>query len=323
MLGALPHKTKQFFFLLIKLSIVFGAAYFIYNKLANNPNLDFKVFIDFTSENNVFSTKNIISLAILTIFNWLFEILKWQNLVSVIKNISFFEALKQSLASLTASLFTPNRIGEYGAKALYFSSSRKKVMLLNLISNMSQMLITTILGGIGLIVFSSKYEINIDSFKILRILVFGVMIISFTAFGVRRKKIKIRGFDFSKIIDFIKSISRIVITKTFVFSLTRYLIFSFQFYYLLTIFGIDVYYINAMIVISSMYLLSSIIPSIFIFDVIVKGSVALYLFNIVGVNDLTILSIITIMWLLNFVLPSIVGSAFVMSFNYKNTFKTN
>lgn len=323
MLGALPHKTKQFFFLLIKLSIVFGAAYFIYNKLANNPNLDFKVFIDFTSKNSVFSTKNIITLVILTIFNWFFEILKWQNLVSVIKNISFFEALKQSLASLTASLFTPNRIGEYGAKALYFSSSRKKVMLLNLISNMSQMLITTILGGIGLIVFSSKYEINIDSFKILRILVFGVMIISFTAFGVRRKKIKIRGFDFSKIIDFIKSISRIVITKTFVFSLTRYLIFSFQFYYLLTIFGIDVYYINAMIVISSMYLLSSIIPSIFIFDVIVKGSVALYLFNIVGVNDLTILSIITIMWLLNFVLPSIVGSAFVMSFNYKNTFKTN
>jgi uncharacterized membrane protein YbhN (UPF0104 family) len=323
MLGALPHKTKEFFFLLIKLSIVFGAAYFIYNKLANNPNLDFKVFIDFTSKNSVFSTKNIIYLVILTIFNWFFEILKWQNLVSVIKNISFFEALKQSLASLTASLFTPNRIGEYGAKALYFSSSRKKVMLLNLISNMSQMLITTILGGIGLIVFSSKYEINIDSFKILRILVLGFMIISLTVFGVRRNKIKIRGFDFSKIIDFIKSISRIVITKTFVFSLTRYLIFSFQFYYLLTIFGIDVYYINAMIVISSMYLLSSIIPSIFIFDVIVKGSVALYLFNIVGVNDLTILSIITIMWLLNFVLPSIVGSAFVMSFNYKNTFKTN
>ena len=323
MLGALPHKTKQFFFLLIKLSIVFGAAYFIYNKLSNNPNLDFKVFINFTSKNSVFSTKNIISLVILTIFNWFFEILKWQNLVSVIKNISFFEALKQSLASLTASLFTPNRIGEYGAKALYFSSSRKKVMLLNLISNMSQMLITTILGGIGFIVFTSKYEINIDSFKILRILVLGFMIISFTVFGVRHHKIKIRGFDFSKIIDFIKSISRIVITKTFVFSLTRYLIFSFQFYYLLTIFGIDVYYINAMIVISSMYLLSSIIPNIFIFDVIVKGSVALYLFNIVGVNDLTILSIITIMWLLNFVLPSILGSAFVMSFNYKNTFKTN
>jgi len=56
-----------------------------------------------------------------------FEILKWQNLVSFYQKIvSFYQkitfksALIQSLSSLTASLITPNRIGEYGVKALYF-----------------------------------------------------------------------------------------------------------------------------------------------------------------------------------------------------------
>ena len=75
-----------------------------------------------------------------------------------------------------------------------------------------------------------------------------------------------------------------------------------------------------MIVITSMYLLASIIPSIFIFDVVIKGSVAVYLFSIVGVNELTVLCIVTLMWLLNFVTPSVFGSYYVLNFNLpKNT----
>ena len=50
------------------------------------------------------------------------------------------------------------------------------------------------------------------------------------------------------------------------------------------------------------------------FDVVIKGSVAVYLFDIVGVNELTTLSIIMLMWILNFVLPSIFGAVFVLKF---------
>ena len=63
-----------------------------------------------------------------------------------------------------------------------------------------------------------------------------------------------------------------------------------------------------------MYLLASVIPSIFIFDVLIKGSVAMYIFTIVGVNEFTILSIVLLMWILNFVLPSILGSYYVLTF---------
>ena len=47
MLDSLSYKTKQFFVVLIKLSIVVGAFYFIYLKLIENETLDFRVFIDF------------------------------------------------------------------------------------------------------------------------------------------------------------------------------------------------------------------------------------------------------------------------------------
>ena len=84
-----PYKTKQFFFVLIKLSIVVGAFYFIYSKIVENENLEFNEFIAFLKENRTFSLKNIIFLLILSSFNWFFEILKWQQLVKTNKTYFF------------------------------------------------------------------------------------------------------------------------------------------------------------------------------------------------------------------------------------------
>ncbi len=176
---------------------------------------------------------------------------------------------------------------------------------------MMQMLITVLLGVIGLYLFITKYEVDINYYKSIRFL--GILlIISF--FGLKNKKLTIKGVSIEKVLTFFKKIPFKNYLSCFVFSLIRYLIFSFQFYFLLQLFGVEVSYKNAMIVISSMYLLASIVPSIFIFDVVIKGSVAVYLFSIVGVNELTTLSIVTCMWLLNFVIPSLLGSVFVLKF---------
>ncbi|WP_299120358.1 lysylphosphatidylglycerol synthase domain-containing protein [uncultured Winogradskyella sp.] len=310
-----PYKTKQFFFVLIKLSIVVGAFYFIYSKLAENENLQFNEFIDFLKENDTFSPKNIAFLLILSIFNWFFEILKWQKLVATIKKISFRNALEQSLGGLIASLITPNRVGDYGAKAAYFAKQfRTKIVLVNLLGNMAQMTITTIFGIVGFIIFVNRYQIDVNYYKVAKfaslLLLFGL----FAVFGVKHRRFNIKGFSFERIISFIKKIAFTTHVTTLTLSLIRYLIFSFQFYYLLTIFGIDVDYSKAMVVITSMYFLASIVPSISIFDIVIKGSVAVFLFGYVEVNELTILSIITLMWLLNFMIPSVFGSYFVLNF---------
>ena len=320
MIGGLPYKTKQFFFVLIKLSIVIGAFYFIYNKLTTNEELDFSLFIDFMSKNAVFSSKNIIFLLFLTIFNWFFEILKWQNLVSSMKKISFKEALEQSLGALTASLFTPNRIGEYGAKAIYFAKQfRKRVLVLNLLGNMAQMSTTLFFGIIGFIIFTNTYDVEISFIKLSRLLIIVALVLAFAIFGFQQNRYRIKGFSIERIKDYFSEIPSKIHALNIAYSLLRYLIFSFQFYFLLHIFGVDLRYIDAMIVITSMYLLASIIPSIFIFDVVIKGSVAVYLFSFVHINEFTILCIITLMWLLNFVLPSIFGSFYVLNFNWYNS----
>ncbi|MDD7886820.1 lysylphosphatidylglycerol synthase domain-containing protein [Flavivirga sp. 57AJ16] len=313
----LPYKTKQFFFELIKLSIVIGAFYFIYQKLINNPELNFNDFIGFLSKKDVFSLKNTLLLLFLTSFNWFLEIIKWQTLVAPIKKISFKNAFEQSLGALTASLFTPNRIGEYGAKAIYYTSNyRKRILLINLLGNILQMLTTTVFGAIGFCLFAAKYQINIDYYKFGQFLLIGFFIVALIAFAALKTTFTIKGFPLGKIKHFVLEFPKKTMVFALFLSMLRYLVFSFQFYLLLQFFETDISYFDAMTVIASMYLLASILPSIFILDVIVKGSIAIYLFGLIGFNEMTILSIITIMWLFNFVLPSIIGSYYVINFNF-------
>ena len=227
MFRSLPYKTNQFFYLLIKLSIVFGAGYFIYNKVFNNENLDFSVFVDFLSKNEVFSLKNAIFLCLLSVFNWFFEILKWKNLVDFLQKITFNQALKESLSALTASLFTPNRLGDYAAKILYYPTKlRKRIIFLNLMANMAQMTITVVLGLIGLFLFQTNYDLEISSFKVVRMAAILLIISFLTIVSVRQNKLKIKGLSFRKIVTFFKDIPLSIHLKNLGFSLRRYLIFS-------------------------------------------------------------------------------------------------
>ncbi|WP_229731335.1 lysylphosphatidylglycerol synthase domain-containing protein [Hyunsoonleella pacifica] len=320
--NSLPYKTKQFFFVLIKLSIVIGAGYFIYEKLAKNDTLSFSSFIQFTSKNGVFTLKNILFLMILSFFNWFLEILKWQLLVNSVHKINFKNALAQSLGALTASLFTPNRIGEYGAKAIYYIPSlRKKIMLTNLISNMLQMSVTVLFGIFGFVLFVSKYEVSIDYYKITRFTLISILVIIFASLGIKQNRFKIKGFSIQKLKTFVITFPKSKLLYGFILSLLRYMIFSFQFFFILQLFKVNLSYFEAMTIITSMYLISSVIPSIFIFDVIIKGSVAIFLFSFLYIAPITIVCTVTLMWLSNFAIPSCLGSFYVLNFKLPKTNK--
>ena len=318
------YKYRQFLFFLIKLSIVVGSFYFIYQKTIHNNAISLTDFV--LQIEDVFSANPYVlfSLLVFTFFNWVFEILKWQNLVFIVKKISFITSLKQSLGSLTASLFTPNRIGEYGVKAFYFyKGERKKIILLNVISNFSQMFITIVFGLIGLYFFITTYEVSLPVFRSRRLIFyFSILVVSVFGGKFLLSK-KIRGFYWSKIILFIKNIPSLIFIKTIIFSIIRYVLFSHQLYYLLLLFGVEIEYSTLIKLIFTMYLIASIIPSLPMFDWLIKGSVAVFIFSFIGVNELIIVSIVTLMWLFNFALPAIIGSYFVMNFKYITKVATN
>lgn len=313
MYNSLTYKTKQFFWLILKIAIVFGCVYFIYSKLFKNESIVFSDFERILKENNVFSIKNIIFLLLFTFFNWFFEIIKWKTIVSFRFKIDEKLAIIQSLASLTTSLITPNRIGEYGAKALYFKKeNRKQILGLNFLHNSFQLLITVLFGvfGISFLLFTDK--ISIDFSESYLLLIVG----SFILVGIILliKKINYLNIQFKKIITFFKQIPVKIKAKTLLYSVFRYVIFSHQYYYLLLIFNIEINYFDAIAAITAMYLIASIIPVLSLFDVVLKSAVAVFIFSFLEIDELKIISISLLMWIFNFVFPAIIGGYFVLTF---------
>ncbi|QNM85622.1 hypothetical protein H9W90_00420 [Polaribacter pectinis] len=313
MYNSLSYKSKQFFWLIIKLSIVIGCGYFIWQRLTSNSEFSFSDFYQNLIKNNVFSTKNMLFLLIFTFFNWFLEITKWETLASFCVKTSKKNATIQSLASLTTSLITPNRIGEYGAKALYFDKSlRKQIVGLNLVGNFYQMIMTLFFGIIGFGYFVYNHNVSIDYHRVLRFLLLGIFIISAFFFGA--KHFNYKGYSAEKARTFINKIPLKLNIKVALISLLRFVVFSHQFYFLLFLFKVDISYLDAISAITTVYFISSIVPMLSLFDVVLKGTVAIWVFSFFNIEPLVILSVTTIMWICNFVFPAIIGSYFVLTF---------
>jgi hypothetical protein len=313
------YKYKLQILLVFKLLIVFAALYFIYSKLVTNKLIS---VLQLKKQLSVLLTYNffvIVLLLFLTDVNWFLEIFKWKKLVSTEKKITFLEAYEQCLGSLTISLITPNRIGEYGAKAIYFKNKyRQRIVILNLIGNLSQLTITALFGLLGFLFLYFNYPFEFPKINLFKLAIFIFTAFSLVVFLNKTNLLNRINAYFKKIYFYIIKIPKEIIFSTLVFSLIRYLVFSHQFYYLLLLYGVQIPYFEAVSLIFTMYFIASVLPSLSIFDWAIKGSVAIWIFSLVNISVLTIVTVTTFMWLLNFAIPAILGSVFVLNFKFSN-----
>lgn len=300
---SISDKAKQFGVFIIKLLIVITAFYFIYHQLATNKQLDWYKFSELVHKKATFF--GIIFLLSFSVANRYLEILKWQNLVSFLRPISVGESTKQVLGALTAGIFTPNGLGEYAGKALYFDKTKTKtIVFLNLICNGIQMILTIVFGTIGLLVIGYwKWAL-----AILLVSCF-LFLASFLS-----KKITVKGYSIQRLLEKLNEIPKAIHQKNIFLAIGRYLVFSHQYYFLFLAFDVDLPYLTLMTNIAVVYFLASSLPSFQFLDFAVKGSVAMFFFGKLGVNEWIVVFISTLMWFLNVVLPVVIGSYFVLKF---------
>ncbi len=303
----IPHKAKQFGVFIIKLLIVITAFYFIYHQLVTNNKLDWVKFAALVKEKQ--SILGILFLVSFSFTNRFLEILKWQNLVAFIKPISVGEATKQVLGALTAGIFTPNGLGEYAGKAMFFEKIKaKKIIFLNLFCNGIQLILTIVFGTIGLLLLGYTFWVIA-----IVLLIFGLWFLARLS-----KKIKIKGYSIEKLIYKINEIPKSIHKKNILLGIGRYLVFSHQYYFLFLVFDVDLPYITLMAAIAAVYFLASSLPSFQFLDFAVKGSVAMFFFGKLGVNEWVVVFISSLMWFLNVVIPVAIGSYFVLNFKIKD-----
>ena len=311
-MNSAPRKAKQFLTAVAKLLIVSAAFYFIYYKIEGNNALDWKRFASKFQSNWSFVT--ILILIVFSFVNKYLDVLKWQNLVSSISVISSRESAAQVLSAATAGIFTPNGIGDYGARIFNFEKRYlKHVLFLNFLSNVAQMSVTILFGIIGIIYLNNSLLIPLP-FDVVSVGV-GFVVVGFVMLLLW--KIQMKNISNSRILYKFRSISDAIHIKNVVLSVGRYIVFAHQYYFLFLIFDVNMPYLVLMSGISATYFVASSLPSLQIFDFAVKGSVAVFFFGFLNVNEWMVIFISTLMWILNVVIPSFIGSYFIVNFKPK------
>ena len=310
------NKAKQYGVIALKLLILSLCCMVIFTRISDTEEA---VFSSISDKLQYFPSYLWILIPILVILNWSLEIEKWKILASQVSEISFKESMNQSLAALSASLWTPNRVGEYGVKAMFFAPEhRKKILLLKLFGNSAQLLSTLVFGIIGIGILSTSTDLQLSLSK-LGVALLGIALLLILGIRYRSKTLIIRGLSIDNVFKYFRSLSLSSKTSVLAISVFRYLVFGSMFLILLMEFGLESSLISTAAFICSVYLLSSVIPSFVLFDVAVKGSVAVWLAAQLGFEPLVVLSVVFVMWLLNFVLPAILGFYFVI--RYKPAFE--
>src|SRR5690554_3152580 len=82
-------------------------------------------------------------------------------------------------------------------------------------------------------------------------------------------------------------------------------------------FEVEIPYIILLSVVASVYLLASSLPNFQAVDFALKGSVAIYLFGLFGVDSWVVTLVAALIWLMNLVIPISIGSVFLLIFNPK------
>jgi hypothetical protein len=274
-------------------------------------------------------------LVIIFVFvNWGLEARKWQLLMKVVQPISFITAFKSVLCGVAVSVNTPNRIGEYGGRILFFKEgNRIKAISLSIAGGMAQLIITMLMGCFGLIYLLFAME---DNAVLMGISVFWVRIFLYGSisgtivflFFFFRLRFLIRLIEklpyadrFSKYINVLETFDAKILLRLLSISFFRYVVFVLQYIFMLQLLQVEQNIWTGFWIITVMFWILAIIPSFAIAELGIRGTVAKTLFSY-SLNTIGILTATFGIWLINLFIPALIGSLLILGIKIKKNDQT-
>lgn len=269
---------------------------------------------------------------VLMFFNWSFEALKWRVLLHHIQQISFLTAFKAVLSGLSVSLAmnTPNGIGEYVGRILYVKEgNRLRAITLTFVGSISQLIITMVLGTIGLFLLRNNFYNATNTTLPLSLLWINSIVYGVLALTVVLIVLYLKISWLIKLLEkipFIKKYSFFIqkledfgwkeLLKVLLISFLRYLVFIVQYLLLLQLFNVGIGLATSFWIITVMFLALAVVPTIALAELGIRGKISIFLFGIFSANTIGIVLTASTIWLINIVVPALAGSLFVLSIKF-------
>lgn len=274
-----------------------------------------KISLDDFSSLVIVKPSYIIIAMTLVFVNWGIEALKWYLTVRKIGYKTSNGRIVQSLLSgISTGLITPNRLGNFIGRMLYFKPKKRALLVLGtLYGNLAQFIATVFFGMIGLY-FTLNASIQFDYSDTLIVLSIALTTLAVLIYFCY-PFVSLIGMPFlrrkSNIIQLFRQPAKKLVIPLLILSGCRYLVFILQFTLLLIGFGAT-YSHELIYSLYVLYLASTLTPTLILGKLVVRETLALIILGTIIFNPVIILAASFSLWVINLGFPALVGLYFFL-----------
>jgi hypothetical protein len=276
----------------------------IYNKVIQNENLN-QYGAELKIQLGKIHWTAWVLMGCLMALNYTIEAIKWKSVIASTNNFNVLQALRAVLVGQAFSFFTPARSGDYVGRTLFLAPGTK----LKGITQMAWASYTQILMTICFGCFAIFW--NLPFLPWLKwVAPFGAMLALSLFFYNQPLKCWFSKMNLLQIPIALK-------WKLLALALARYSIFLMQYNWAAQMLAVPVDWMDLSIAVMALLFFLSMIPAISLTDLVIRGQLFLLLMAPFYQNDITLIALTTLIWLVNFLIPSILGAFLLLGFRLK------
>jgi hypothetical protein len=276
----------------------------IYNKVLQNENLN-QYGADLKIQLAKIHWSAWLLMACLLTLNYTIEAIKWKSVIASTNKFNTWQALKAVLVGQAFSFFTPARSGDYVGRTLFLAPGTKLKGITQMAwASYAQILMTICFGCFALFW-------NLPFLPWLKwVAPMGGCIALFLFFYNQPLKGWLSKINLLQIDTALK-------WKLLGLALARYTIYLLQYNWAAEMLSIPIGWMDLSIGIMALLFFLSMIPAISLTDLVIRGQLFLLLMAPFYQNDIMLIALTTLIWIVNFLIPSILGAILLLGFRLK------
>lgn len=254
------------------------------------------------------------------------EAFKWKILISAVQKVSFWKAMKATLSGHALVFNSINRLGESAARSLYLDEGhRLKGMAISMVGSLSLIIVNFVMGLLGMLymrffILDATHQLDgLSMFwltGLMSVLCFGTVLLILLYYKLSwlirlLEKIPLVA-RYSFVLESMEKLEWRFLTKILLLSMLRYVVFIVQYVLMMQVFEVGVSVVDTAALVAVMLLVLSIVPSITLAELGIRGEVSLLLFGLLSNNLLGIIATTGSIWIINLIIPAIAGSIFLL-----------
>lgn len=260
----------------------------------------------------------LVSILLLMVVNWGLEAVKWRTLMRAVEQLPLLRAFLATLAGTSLSLITPNRTGEFVGRVLFVRPEvRLEAAALTVLGSIAQVLITFAAGTLALLTawgvgrplpFAEGWAIGLIAAVSATFVLAAAVLFLFP--GLLRHLLDLLPFlrRHDRHFRTLQEQPRTRLMAVLALSAMRYAVFIGQSVLAFALFAPEVAAIDVVLGMPVVYLLATLVPTLLLTDLGVRGSIAVFVFAPLGGSAAGVFPATSAVWTINVLLPALCGS---------------